>query len=108
VITGARLTYDVTLVKTQVILFEDLEEISMPETVSTACTEARLCPNHRSSQDVIASVAELPVGAVAALPVSGVGDAVGVLAVQARDGVATATVGEGDLLEVHFGEGEGP
>jgi hypothetical protein len=41
---------------------------------------------------VIAGVAELPVGAAAGLFAGGVGDGVGVIAVQARDGVAAAAV----------------
>jgi hypothetical protein len=91
-----------------VVALEDLDQLPMPETVSTASTDARLGPDHSSSQDVIAGMAELPIGAVAGLLTSRVGDVVGVLAVQARDVVVPAAMACGDLLEVVLGEGHGP
>src|SRR5829696_7691173 len=80
----------------------------MPEATTAPRTHARLCPNDRSGQDVIAGVAELPVGAAAGLFAGCVGDGVGVRAVQARDGVEASAVGGGYLLEVLASEGEGP
>jgi hypothetical protein len=108
VIAGASLTHHIAVKVGQVILLENLDHIPMPETMSTASTDARLGADDCGGQDVIAGVAELPVGAAAGLFAGGVGDVVGVLSVQTRDGVAAAAVGEGDLLEALFGEHEGP
>jgi hypothetical protein len=90
--------------KVVVVALVKLDQLPMPETVSTASTDARLSPDHHSGQDVIAGVAELPISAAAGFFAGGVGDGVAVLAVQARDGVETTTVGEGNLLEALLGE----
>jgi hypothetical protein len=83
-----------------VVTLDALDQLPVPETVPTASTDARLGPHHRSSQDVIAGVPELPISATAGFFAGGVGDVVGVLTVQARDGVDTAAMGDRDLLEV--------
>jgi len=90
-----------------VVALDALDQLPMPETASTASTHASLGPNHRSSQDVIASVPELPIYALAGLFACGVGDVVMVIAVLGRDGVGAAAVGEGYLLEALLGESEG-
>ena len=56
-------------------------------------------------------MAQLPIAAAAGLFAGGVGVGdivVGVISVQARDGVEASEVGEGDLLEVLLGEDQGP
>jgi hypothetical protein len=108
VVIGTRVAYDVTLVEGQVVILEDLDHVPMPGPTPTPQAHARLGPDYRSRQDVIAGVAGLPIGAAAGLFASGIGDAVGVLAVQARDRVEACAVGERDLLEALLGEGEGP
>jgi hypothetical protein len=107
VVIGARLAYDVTLVEGQVVIFEDLDQVPMPEAVSAASTNARLGSDDGRSQDVIAGVPELPISAAADLMTGGIGDGVAVLTVQTRNGVATATVGEGNRLEALLGKCEG-
>jgi hypothetical protein len=108
VIAGASLTHHIALVEGQVILFEHLGHIPMPETMSTASTDARLGADDCGGQNVIAGVAKLPVGAAAGLFACRVGDVVAMLTMQARDGVGAAATGERDLLKVLAGEVEGP
>jgi hypothetical protein len=98
VIAGASLTHHIAVKVGQVILLENLDHIPMPETMSTASTDARLGADDCGSQNVIAGVAELPIAAAAGLFTGRVGDVVGVLAVQARDGVGTAAMRSGDFL----------
>jgi hypothetical protein len=77
-----------------VVVLNTLDHIPMPETVSTSGTDARLGTDHRSGQDVIAGVTELPVGAAAGLFACRIGDVVGVVTAQARDSVGTAELVE--------------
>jgi hypothetical protein len=85
-----------------------LDQLPMPETTSAASADARLRADDTDGQDVIAGVAELPIGTMAALVMSGVGDGIGVLTMQARDGVEASAVASGDLLEVVLCQSEGP
>jgi hypothetical protein len=87
-----------------VVVFGKLDEATMPEAAPAASADASLSRDHRSRQDVIAGVAELPIGATAGLFASGIGDTIGVLAVQTRDGVAATSVREGDFLKALLGE----
>jgi hypothetical protein len=54
VVTGASLPHEVALVEGQVILLEDLEQLPMPEATPAAGTYARLGPDHRGGQDMVA------------------------------------------------------
>jgi hypothetical protein len=92
-----------------VVALDALGKIPVPEMATAPGADARLRADDRGGQDVVASGSPyLLIGAVAGLFAGGVGDVVGVLSVQTRDGVAAAAVGEGDLLEALFGEHEGP
>jgi hypothetical protein len=87
-----------------VVVFGKLDKATMPEAAPAASADTSLGSDDGGSQDVIAGVAELPIATAAGLFASGIGDAVGVLAVQARDSVAATSVREGDFLEALLGE----
>ena len=107
-VAGTGLADDVALEERQRIV-ADLDQLPMPEAPPAAGADPRLGPNDSRGQDVIASRSPyLPIGAATGLLTGGVGDVVVVLAVQARDGVGAAAVGEGDLLEALLGERQGP
>jgi hypothetical protein len=81
-----------------VVVFGELDKATMPEAAPAASADASLGSDDRSSQDVIAGVAELPIGAATGLFASGVGDNVVVITVQARDSVGTAAMRSSDFL----------
>src|SRR5215216_1698152 len=109
-IIGALPAEPITVEVRQVVMvvLVKLSKLLMPETTPAAGTDARLCAHDRGGQDMIAGVVELPIGTVAALLTSGVGDVVAVLAMQARDGVEASAVACCDLLEALLGKHEGP